>query len=505
MKKVLNLNTSYFAHFFLERVLVRVICVFLLSTSSLSAQTIIKSADLLADFEIARKSYEQMHPGLYKYQSKQTIDQAFEACKATFGKDLTLSEAYFTFHKLTSSFKCGHAYPNFFNQEKALKEEVFEKTNCLPFHFKLINDRMLVIRTADSNVPKGLEIKKINGVSVEKIIKTILPIVRADGSNDGKRKNLLENGKEYFGYFDIFYPMFFPKKVEEFELETFDFKTKKTKKIKVKAVNHAERDKAIKANYSDAQYVKYKFDWLSPETAIMTINDFSNFDGKAKYDSFYVAALNEYKAKKGQNLIIDVRKNEGGNSSEMFKLVQYLIDNPIEYVELQNTWQMLKIDPSLKPYVDNKRWAFPWFAQTESGYIKTPEGQWKGKGANKPQIFQPNKEQFTGKIFLLSSPTNSSATYMMVETFKKYKLAKIIGQTTGGNQRGITAGALFFMLLPNSKIEIDVPLLGTDLSIAKTLPDAGVEPDIFVKPNIEDAIKGIDTEIEFVKKLILKK
>ena len=166
---------------------------------------------------------------------------------------------------------------------------------------------------------------------------------------------------------------------------------------------------------------------------------------------------------------------------------------------------MLKIDSSLIKYVDNKSWAFPWFRQSEKGYNKTEMGQWKGKGAEKPQIFNPNKDRFTGNVFLLSSPTNSSATYMMVETFKKHKLATVIGQTTGGNQRGVTAGALFFMLLPNSKIEIDVPLIGTDLEIAKNLPDAGVEPDIFVKPNIEDIINGIDTEIKVVKKLILKK
>jgi C-terminal processing protease CtpA/Prc len=469
------------------------------------AQTILKSADLLADFEIARKSYEQMHPGLYKYQSKETIDAAFEKCKAAFGKDQTLAEAYLNFHKLTSSFKCGHAYPNFFNQEKALKEEVFEKINCLPFHFKLIDDRMLVVRTNDANIKDGVEIVKINGVKISKIIETIVPIVRADGSNDGKRKNLLENGKEYFGYFDIFFPMFFPMKSSEFDLETYDFNTKKKSKIKIAAVNHAERDKAIKLKYPEANYIKYKFNWLDTETAVMTINDFSNFDKKAKFDSFYVAGLADYKSKNGKNLVIDVRKNEGGNGSEMFKLVQYLTDKPIEYVELQNTWQMLKIDSTLKPYVDNKKWAFIWFNQKQAGYTKTPAGQWKGKGADKPQVFMPNKERFEGNVYLLSSPTNSSATYMMVETFKKHKLATIVGQTTGGNQRGVTAGALFFMLLPNSKIEVDVPLTGTDLDIAKTLPDAGVTPDIYVKPSIENVIKGIDTEMEVVKKLILEK
>ena len=94
---------------------------------------------------------------------------------------------------------------------------------------------------------------------------------------------------------------------------------------------------------------------------------------------------------------------------------------------------------------------------------------------------------------------------MMVETFKKYRLATVLGQTTGGNQKGVTAGAMFFMLLPNTKIEIDVPLIGTDLAVAKTLPDAGVQPDVYVKPSIEDAVKGIDTELEMAKRLIAEK
>ncbi len=131
-----------------------------------------------------------------------------------------------------------------------------------------------------------------------------------------------------------------------------------------------------------------------------------------------------------------MRKNEGGNSSEMFKLVQYITEKPIEYFELQNTWQMLKIDSTLKPYVANGDWAKGWFNQSEKGFQKTQLGQWKGKGAETPQIFKPNAERLAGNIFLLSSATNSSAAYMMVETFKKYKLATVVGQPTGGNQKG---------------------------------------------------------------------
>ncbi|WP_305952354.1 S41 family peptidase [Emticicia oligotrophica] len=479
--------------------------ILLLLSQSILAQTILKAEALQNDFEILRRSYEQMHPGLYKYQSKETIDFAFETCKKALSKDQTLSEAYLHIHQLTASFRCGHSYPNFFNQEGFLKKEVFEQKNALPFHFKIIDDRMIVVRSADSTIKKGVEIKSINGNKVSKIINIILPVVRADGSNDAKRKSLLENGKEYFSYFDIFFPIFFQVKNNLFTLEVYDFDSKKRTKVNILAVNHAERDKVIQAKYQEPVYKKMTFSWLDNETAVMTINDFNNYNGKTDYNKFYLESLQDYIQKKGKNLIIDVRKNEGGNSSEMFKLVQYFTEKPIEYVELQNTWQMLKIDSTLKPYVTNSDWAKWWFNQSEKGFQKTSLGQWKSKGAENPQIFKPNAERFSGNIFLLSSATNSSATYMMVETFKKHKLATIVGQTTGGNQKGVTSSAFFFMLLPNSKIEVDVPLIGTDLAVAQNLPDAGIEPDVFVKPSIADLIKGVDTEMKTVNELIKRK
>ncbi|MGL4630707.1 MAG: S41 family peptidase [Leadbetterella sp.] len=470
----------------------------------LDAQTILKSEDLLYDLAIARKSYEQMHPGLYKYKSKAVINAAFETTKKSFEKDQTLSQAYLSFHKLTASFQCGHAYPNFYNQTKALKNEVFENSNCLPFHFKIIEGKMIVFRTADEKVKEGLEIVSINGKKVQHIFVTILPIIRADGSNDGKRKNLLENGKERHSYFDIFYPLLFPPKSSDYTLETYDRAINKGFNVIVTSLNHTERDKIIKEKYQQKTF-KWKFEWLDSETAVMTINDFANYSKKYNYDSFYVASLDEYQAQKGRNLIVDLRKNEGGNTSEMFKLLPYFTHKPIEYYDIQSTWQMLKIDSTLIPYVDNKSWASQWFSQAESGFTRTSLEQWKSKELSQPLNFKPSEKRFGGSIYLLSSATNSSATYMMVEIFKKHKLATIVGQTTGGNQRGITAGAMFFMLLPKTQIEVDVPLIGMDLTEAMTKPDAGIEPDVFVNTTINSYLNGLDPEIEAVKKLIKSK
>ena len=477
----------------------------LLTIFTLKAQTILTADALQKDFEIMRKSYETLHPGLYKYQDKSKIDQYFEDCKKALNHDQTLQEAYLSFHKLTSKFRCGHAYPNFYNQEKFLKNELFENKTCLPFHFKLIDDRMLVIKSADSTVKEGLEIKSINGNSVTKIIKTLLPIVRADGSNDGKRRKLLEISGQYFEYFDIFYPMYFSPKNPDFVIVTFDLDNKKTSKLKIKAINHVEREKILKAKYNEPALAKTNFKWINSETAIMEINTFENYNYKYNFNKFFREYLTEFHQKKGQNLVIDIRKNEGGNTSDMMKLIKFLIPNNIEFKDIQNTWAFLKIDSTLQNYVDNKDWASTWFNKDAKNFTLLPSGQFKDKNLDKVILIEPEKGLIPQNVYLLTSPTNSSATYIMADIFKTHKLATIVGQTTGGNQKGITASAMFFMVLPNTKIEVDVPLIGTDYDVAKTRPDAGITPDVYVKPNIEDITKGIDTEMEAVKKLILVK
>jgi C-terminal processing protease CtpA/Prc len=481
-----------------------ILILFCLAANLATAQTIVAAKDLQADFDIVRKSYETLHPGLYKYEDKATIDSYFEACKKALDHDQTLQEAYLNFAKLTAKFKCGHSYANFFNQEERLKKELFEEKNALPVHFRLIEDRMLVTKSADPMLVEGVEIKTINGTPVKKVIETLLPLVRADGSNDGKRRKLLEISGQYFEYFDIFYPMVFPMKSASFDLDVYDFKTKKDSKITISAVNHQARETIIKEKYKGTERVIAELKWLDNETALMNLNTFSTYDNKFDFDKFYLNSMTEYQQKGGKNLIIDIRKNEGGDGEVGKKVMRYLINKPIGITDEQDSWAYLSIDSTLKPYVDNKRWASGWFDRSERSFIKMPSGQYRLKSAGKADTLKPKDLHIATNVYLLINATNSSATFVFAQMLKEQKLATLVGQMTGGNQKGITAGALFFMLLPNSKIEVDVPLIGMNYDLAKTRPDAGIAPDVYVKPSIEDVVNGIDTEMEAVKSLILK-
>ena len=82
------------------------------------------------------------------------------------------------------------------------------------------------------------------------------------------------------------------------------------------------------------------------------------------------------------------------------------------------------------------------------------------------------------------------------QTIKENRLATIVGQTSGGNQRGINGGAFFFLRLPGSGLEVDLPLIGRFPTTPQ--PDAGVEPDIAVRPTAAAIAEGRDLEMAAV-------
>jgi C-terminal processing protease CtpA/Prc len=96
-----------------------------------------------------------------------------------------------------------------------------------------------------------------------------------------------------------------------------------------------------------------------------------------------------------------------------------------------------------------------------------------------------------GKVVVLTGPQNSSATFQFASTIKANRLARLVGEATGGNQRGINGGAYFFLRLPASGLEADLPLIGYYPRAAK--PDAGIEPNVAVAPTLADFVARRDT------------
>jgi len=475
----------------------------LLLTHAVSAQKLLTAQQLQADFAVLQKAYKTLHPGLYKYADSATIDRYFADCQRELNHDQSLADAYLSIMKLTARFKCGHSYPNFYNQQGDVKA-LFEQKNCLPFWFRLVENRMIVTHSTDAAVPVGVEVVSINGVSVGKIIEMMLPLVRADGANNGKRLNLLQITGNNQEYFDVLLPLLFPTPKPAFMLKLTDLRIKKSSVVSVNSMVHSARNAAIKQQNAAQKDSVATFGWLDATTARMTVNSLASWDNSFKFGKFYDAAVTEFNQKKGQNLILDLRNCEGGDLWNGKQLIRHLISKPIIINEQQDCWAYVSIDSSLSQYIDNQ-WAYQWRYRNANDFIRLPSGQYRGKKDGNGQRLDPSDNHLTGRVFLLTSATNSSAAWQLAAVMREHNLATLVGQETGGNQKGITAGALFFMLLPNTKIEVDVPLIGMNYAEAAKRPDAGIQPDVLVKPTVEAVVRGTDQELDAVKALIARK
>lgn len=64
------------------------------------------------------------------------------------------------------------------------------------------------------------------------------------------------------------------------------------------------------------------------------------------------------------------------------------------------------------------------------------------------------------KLIVLIDSANGSATFQFAQKVRRNGLGVLLGEPTGGNQRGINGGAYFFLRLPESRLEVDLPLVG---------------------------------------------
>jgi hypothetical protein len=475
--------------------------------------TLIKSADLQMDATVLRKAYEELHPGLYRYSTKAEMDAKFEALQKNLSHDLSLQDAYLVFSQFAAQVKCGHTYPNFFNQKKAVAAELFEGHNRVPFYFRWLDHEMVVTKdfTPDYQLPRGTQVLSINGNPVRAILEQLMTIARADGSNDARRVAYLEvTGDSIYEAFDVYFPMFFPQKSTLLQLVVQRPGETKPLPLSVKALTFEQRIAFIKAREAGRKGGNdILFDWqyLDNGTAYLRMPTWALYDSKWDWKAWLNARLDEIAEKNSPALAVDLRGNEGGNDvgdeilkrlvsgdlkiSSYRRLVRYR-QTPLDLDPYLNTW-----DPSFKNWGSAAaELAQAWPTAPPVRYFALTKYDDDATGGD---VIHPAGKPFRGRLYVLIDANNSSATFQFARIVQQNKLGTLIGQPTGGNQRGINGGAFFFLRLPNSQIEMDLPLIGSFPTSPQS--DSGLTPDVLVTPTLQDIIEGKDVEMARIKEL----
>ena len=237
-----------------------------------------------------------------------------------------------------------------------------------------------------------------------------------------------------------------------------------------------------------------------------------------RYDTDSIKLLNvlkkmfvQIKADKIKSLVVDVRNNEGGDDSwqtaiSYFREIEENKEGGLPYLQSDKFTQIQYIIQN-----DENRQLLQAFQYNPFALIdKTPDGRFKLKPKytehdTKAKPLMPNA--FKGDVYLLQNGLTFSAGFAFAGTLKnKIKKSngfiKVIGEDNGDDMdAGVGSGGWGVeLLLPNSKVKLNIPITGSGEK-AYTIPPVHFL-DYKVIPTIADKLNGVDTELEFTKKII---
>lgn len=479
------------------------------------AQKTFPVEQLKDDLAVLQKTLTAIHPGVYRYQTPASLQKFFAQFAAELKEPLTENEFFLKVARLTNQIHCGHTYLNPNNQNTLLRERIFNGKTYLPFYFRIIDGKIIVTETATAApLARGTEITKINGVPVRDVIAKLLDVTSADGKNTLAHRlsqvELTRFAAERYALFDWYFPLAFPLAKPVFTVEAVDAESGRRRTFDLPAMAKAERTAEIERRYGKAPTYDdgWKFEIGENSVGYLKIANSITWRLKnIKFKEFLAAAFAEMRAKNVTHLVIDLRGNDGGDGSIGFELSKYLARTELHpYAAARRLVRNVAARPELLDHLD-----------TYSDELKA--GLREGL---EPKLFKPAKDgffeivpnesvttypnvtpaenNFRGETFVIADASNASATFTFLSYVKEHRLAQIVGEESGGNLQGINGGNYFFLTLPNSKIEIDIPVY----FFAPLTPqkDSGVRPDFRVRPTARDIERGADAEMMFILKKI---
>lgn len=449
----------------------------------------IKKESLQLDFELLEQSLQKYHTGIYWYTPKDSFDTAFSRAKNQIDRDMNVLEFYKVIAPLVALTNEDHT--NIYLPEKT-KQRMRKEAKFLPLTIKFLGEKLYCIRNGSNNkaVIEYTEISSINGETPIEIVSKISTLYANDGFIEPVKFNDL-SGFDLSKYYFLFYG-----NVNKFEVKIKGIKTPiNIEALSIKDIN-ANLHKSnyqIKNYQTETKEVPLKFRIISDSIAYLGIHTFDDDAIKKGSDSktlkkFLKISFKAILEKKIKNLIIDVSENGGGSEGNAGLLYSYLGKNYQKYNQVVAKTQKAVLDNGVDESIELKTYGFlerlfTTKKMSDGSLERRNNGFGKGLMAYKNEP----KYKFEGnRIYVIIGPVTYSGGSEFANIVYSQGLATFVGQETGGGYYGNTSGYSRELILPHSKIEIEIPALQFKMNVKDKVPfGRGVIPDYKIVPTIE--------------------
>jgi hypothetical protein len=462
--------------------------------SALAAPVLASNA-MRADIDLLVHAYRTLHPGLRRYLPAGSFEARAEALKRWSSRERTPGDFFVELARLTAAVRCGHSYPNPFNQSRAASERLFGGRDRIPFAFRWIDERMIVVRALAPGIdlPPGSEVLRIDGTPAHRLLALMRPLARADGGNDAKRSaQLAVDGLTRYAAFDVYRPLVAPTRTDGRVRVRARLPEGTERTVELPAMTETERR-------ASAALFKEDGGWritLADGLATLTMPTWSMYNSRWDWAGFIDTTVDRLIDEGARGLIIDLRGNEGGLACGD-RLLERLITRDIPRPSYRPRTRYRRTPDDLRPALDTwdpsfKDWGSKAIGPDAQGFYDLARGD--------DEPLRARGRRFDGRVVALIGASNSSATFQFAELVKGNGTVTLVGETTGGNRRGINGGAYFFLRLPATGLEVDLPLIGYFPDGPR--PDEGIEPDVFAAPTAASIARGDDPAMAAARRLL---
>ena len=479
------------------------------------AEQVIPVAQLREDLRVMRGALEESHVGLHWHISRKALDRRFERLSVGLKRPMTAREFHRRLLPLVASLRHGHTTLTLPVQGVGYRlRQLRGDGKYFPGEVRVLKGRLYVVSdlSDSAELTPGVEIAAINGRPAKRLLDEMRRHLSADGANDTFKLYQLGAGFQFQHLLDL---LFGPSDAYTVDLTPHPG-GRKTRRV-VPAQSPARMVELYRRrtgreidHYPPALQVQL----LGDGVALLKVGSF--YEGlfgpdQPTFEAFLASAFRRIKEAQVQDLIIDVRRNEGGNGAYPPLLYAYLADKPFQ---LARPTILASASMSFLPYAEGTSDEVKAFAAAPGNFVtRGKDGSWvlnKEFDKERYQVYDPQPDRFTGPLYVLTDGGSFSATYDFLDLVYRYhrmegRSVRFVGEQNGGdNSFGrASGGQMLGVVLPNSKQKLNIPLLGSTHHFATTAPKA-VIPDDHISPSIQDVIAGRDRELAFVRQAIAR-
>ncbi len=436
-----------------------------LSFSNSIAQEKIEKTMLLADLDSLVSWIDQIHPDMYASIGKEKFNMELEKTRSKITGDMTAIDFYSIVSPLVSSLGDGHTMMHFpYMELKNSSDLFFPVTVTINTNDSTVFvDECLV--KGENEIPSGSKIISINKVPIKDIETEMMKYC---------------SGEQYFFKLSIAEYYFTPLLYTIYRKDEFDVEYLENGVLQSKKINGIGAEERF---FTRQNSVKRKMDYyysfkILPDENVGVI-DFVSFVDLKKFKHFLDSVFTIVNEKNIQNIIIDIRRNGGGNSALGDEFFQYISHVPFS----QFGKTMVKYSDRQHDFYESKK----------SVRKKQPNGIHTHEADSTNLIkLRKSKLRFNGQVYLLTSHYSFSSAADFAGAFQHFKMGTIVGEETGGLK--VCFGDVISQQLPNTKLFFGVSFKKFYLYGANDSDTHGVIPDIIVP-----ADKAMDQTLKLIR------